>query len=66
MAPIRLSLSDIEFVTNDEIVLDDADVVLIDEPAANGRRSYFDEEPTRLWRMASSARAGARLYRTFA
>jgi hypothetical protein len=65
---IRLSISDIEFV-QDEIVLDDADVVLLDEhaqPRGRPRESRagrvhslrpFDDAVTRIWSRAANLRA---------
>jgi len=66
---IQLSISDIEFV-HDEIVLDEADVILIEERAyqrADVRRSPrvarvhslrpFDDAETRVWCRAANVRA---------
>lgn len=73
MGHIRLSIDDIEFVQNDEIVLDDADVILVDERApiravahhhGHGGRAHvramrpFDDAVTRVWSRASYARFG--------
>jgi hypothetical protein len=55
---IRLDLCDIEFVQNDEIVLDEADVILIEErPQARVRHLHavrpFDDAETRVWSRAA-------------
>ena len=65
VGPIRLSISDIEFVRDDEIVLDDADVILIEERAVRvaQRPSHalplrpFDDAVTRVWSRAAQLRA---------
>lgn len=61
MGPIRLSISDIEFVRDDEIVLDDADVILIEDRVQRPRHALplrpFDDAVTRVWSRAAQLRA---------
>lgn len=70
MGHIRLSIDDIEFVPSDEIVLDDADVILVEERtpiravAHHGSRAHvramrpFDDAVTRVWSRTAYARFG--------